>query len=129
MAAGHASLAYIYLSYDWDFPAAGREFQRAIELNPGYATAHHWYAHYWLAMGEPDKALAEAHKALLQDPLSLVNNTTVGWTLYHAHRFDEAIEQYRKTLNLDESFSMAHCTLGMALAQKHLYQEALAEFD
>src|SRR5205823_4135493 len=59
LAEGHTSLAYVSLSYDWDFTAAEREFRRAIELNPGYATAHHWYAHYFLARGQPEQALAE----------------------------------------------------------------------
>ncbi|HUI57131.1 MAG TPA: winged helix-turn-helix domain-containing protein, partial [Bryobacteraceae bacterium] len=56
LAEGHTSLGYVRLSYDWNLAAAQREFQRATELNPGYATAHHWYAHYWLAMAEPEKA-------------------------------------------------------------------------
>lgn len=72
LADGHTSLGYVRLAFDWDFPAAQHEFQRALELNPGYATAHHWYAHYWLAMAQPEKALAEMQRAQLQDPFSLV---------------------------------------------------------
>jgi tetratricopeptide (TPR) repeat protein len=129
MAEGHASLAYVYLSYDWDLPAAAREFQRAIALNPGYATAHHWYAHYWLAAGNVEQALAEAGKALQLDPLSIIINTSVGWCLYHGRRYPEAIEQYRNTLKLDDRFAVAHCALGMALVQERQFAAADAEFD
>jgi tetratricopeptide (TPR) repeat protein len=129
LAEGHTSLAYVKLSYDWDFAAAEVEFKRAIDLNPGYATAHHWYAHYFLAKSQPEKALAEVRRARALDPLSLSINVGLGWCLYHAHRYDEAIQQYRSTLELDPSFSLAHSTLGMAYVQKRLYPEALAEFD
>jgi TolB-like protein/DNA-binding winged helix-turn-helix (wHTH) protein/Tfp pilus assembly protein PilF len=129
LADGHTSLAYVKLSYDWDFAAAELEFKRAIDLNPGYATAHHWYAHYFLARSQPEKALAEVRRAVALDPLSLSINVGLGWCLYHAHRFDEAIQQYRSTLDLNPTFSLAHSTLGMAYVQKRLYAEALAEFN
>jgi tetratricopeptide (TPR) repeat protein len=129
LAEGHTSLAYVRLSYDWDFAAAELEFKRAIDLNPGYATAHHWYAHYFLAKSQPEKALAEVRRALVLDPLSLSINVGLGWCLYHAHRYDEAIQQYRSTLDLNPTFALAHSTLGMAYVQKRLYTEALAEFN
>jgi TolB-like protein/DNA-binding winged helix-turn-helix (wHTH) protein/Tfp pilus assembly protein PilF len=129
LAEGHTSLAYVKLSYDWDFAAAELEFKRAIDLNPGYATAHHWYAHYFLAKSQPEKALAEVRRALALDPLSLSINVGLGWCLYHAHRYDEAIQQYRSTLDLNPTFSLAHSTLGMTYVQKRLYPEALAEFN
>jgi TolB-like protein/DNA-binding winged helix-turn-helix (wHTH) protein len=129
LAEGHTSLAYVKLSYDWDLPGAEREFKRAIDLNPGYATAHHWYAHYLLASAQPERALAEIRRAQVLDPLSLSINVGLGWCLYHAHRYDEAIQQYRSTLAIDPNFSLAHATLGMALVQKHSYDEAMAEFN
>jgi TolB-like protein/DNA-binding winged helix-turn-helix (wHTH) protein/Tfp pilus assembly protein PilF len=129
LAEGHTSLAYVKLSYDWDLTAAEREFKRAINLNPGYATAHHWYAHYFLASSQPEKALAEVRRAVVLDPLSLSINVGLGWCLYHAHRYDEAIQQYRSTLDISPNFSLAHSTLGMAYVQKRLYNEALAEFN
>jgi Tfp pilus assembly protein PilF len=129
LAEGHTSLGYVLMSYDWDLPAAAREFRRAIELNPGYATAHHWYGHYWLAAGSPDRALEEMRLARLSDPRYTVINTGLGWCLYHARRFDEAIEQYRATLSLDPNFQLAHCTLGMALARRQRYGEAFSEFQ
>jgi TolB-like protein/DNA-binding winged helix-turn-helix (wHTH) protein/Tfp pilus assembly protein PilF len=129
LAEGHTSLAYVKLSYDWDLDAAEREFKRAIELNPRYATAHHWYAHYFLAKGQPEQALAEVRRAQVLDPLSFIINVGVGWCLYHARRYDDAIQQYRKALDLNPDFPLTHCTLGMALVQKKLYEEALAEFN
>ena len=98
-------------------------------MNPGYATAHHWYAHYWLAAGNTEAALDEANKALRLDPLSSIINTSVGWCLYHARRYPEAIDQYRNTLKLDDRFAVAHCALGMALVQERQFASADAEFD
>jgi len=129
LAEGHTSLAYVRLSYDWDLDGAEREFKRAIDLNPGYATAHHWYAHYFLARGQTEQALAEVRRAQVLDPLSFSINVGLGWCLYHARRYNEAIQQYRSTLDINPSFSLAYCTLGMAYAQKQLYAEALAEFN
>ncbi|PYT19773.1 MAG: hypothetical protein DMG58_35545 [Acidobacteria bacterium] len=92
-------------------------------------TAHHWYAHYFLAKAQPEQALTEVKRAQVLDPLSFSINVGLGWCLYHARRYDEAIEQYRSTLAIDPNFSLAHCTLGMACVQKQLYAEALAEFS
>ncbi|MGC9969808.1 MAG: tetratricopeptide repeat protein [Bryobacteraceae bacterium] len=128
LAEGHASLAYARLSYDWDLPGAEKEFRRAIELNPGYATAHHWYSHYYLAAGKLDKALAEMNKARELDPLSLVINVGAGWCYYYSRQYDRAIEAYRRTLELEPGFALAHQTLGMAYEQKGLHREAIAEF-
>src|SRR4029077_12830411 len=99
------------------------------DLNPGYATAHHWYAHYFLARGQTEQALSEVRRAQVLDPLSFSINVGLGWCLYHARRYDDAIQQYRSTLDINPSFSLAYCTLGMAYAQKQLYAEALAEFN
>jgi tetratricopeptide (TPR) repeat protein len=129
LAEGHTSLGYVRLSYDWDLAAAESEFKRAIDLNPGYATAHHWHAHYFLAKAQTEQALVEIKRAQRLDPLSFSINVGLGWCLYHARRYDDAIAQYRSTLEIDPNFSLAHCTLGMALAQKQLYEDALAEFD
>ena len=126
---GHTSLAYVRQSYDWDLDAAEREFKRAIELNPGYATAHHWYAHFFLAKGQPEQALAEIQRARALDPLSLMINIGVGWCYYHARRYDEAIQQYRATLELNPSLSLAHVTLAMAYEGKQQYADAIAEYN
>ncbi len=129
LAEGHASLGYTHLSYDWDLDAAEREFKRAIELNPGYATAHHWYAHYFLARAQPEQALAEMKKAQVLDPLSVIIKMGVGWCLYHGRRYDEAIAQYRTTLEMNPNFSLAHCALGMAYEGKKSYSDAIAAFS
>jgi tetratricopeptide (TPR) repeat protein len=129
LAEAHASLAYILLTYDWDWSAAEREFRRALDLNPGYATAHHWYAHYLLAQGRTDLALREMRTALDREPLSLAINTGVGWCLYLKRQYDEAVEQYRKTLEMDPNFVLAQIMLGMAHERRGSYPEAIRAFQ
>jgi TolB-like protein/DNA-binding winged helix-turn-helix (wHTH) protein/Tfp pilus assembly protein PilF len=129
LAEGHTSLGYVMLSYDWDLKGARREFDRAIALNPGYATAHHWFAHYWLAMGQPAKALKESLKAQSLDPSSPVINVGVGWCFYHGRRFDEAIKEYRAALEISPDFGLAHAVLGMALEHSGAYAQAIEEFN
>jgi DNA-binding winged helix-turn-helix (wHTH) protein/TolB-like protein/Tfp pilus assembly protein PilF len=128
LAEAHTSLGYILLSYDWDLPAAKREFEQAIALNPGYATAHHWFAHYWLAAGQPKKALEEIGTAQFFDPQSLVINAGVGWRRYYAGQYRAAIDQYLETLTLDPDFAMGHALLGMAYEQTGAWADAEAEF-
>jgi len=129
LAEAHASLAYALLSYDWNLPEAAKEFQRAVDLNPGYATAHHWRGHYFMAAGQLDQALAEMDKAQELDPLSHVINVGVGWCYYYSRQYDRAIAAYRRTLDLEPNFPLAHYTLGLAYEQKKLYPEAIAEFQ
>jgi TolB-like protein/DNA-binding winged helix-turn-helix (wHTH) protein/Tfp pilus assembly protein PilF len=129
LAEAHTSLAYVTMAYDWDLEPAEREFQQAIRCNPGYATARHWHAHCLLAAGRLEEASAEMRQAQNLDPLSLPVNVGVGWCSYFARRYDDAINQYRKTLELEPNFALAHQTLGMALAQKHDYPKAIAEFQ
>jgi len=105
------------------------QFEQAVAVNPGYATAHHWYAHYWLAMAQPNKALDEVGKAQLLDPQSLVINAGVGWCLYHAHQYGVAIEQYRTTLKIAPEFALGHALLGMAYEQNGAYSDAEVEFN
>jgi eukaryotic-like serine/threonine-protein kinase len=130
LAEAHTALAYVLLNYYWDFPEANREFQRAIALNPNYATAHQWYGNgYLLAiMGRFDEAIAEGKRALELDPLSLIVNSDLGQDYYFARQFDKAIEQLRKNVEIDPSFYMAHANLGMAYEAKGSFQEALAEY-
>lgn len=126
LAEAHTSLAMAHLYYDWDWAAAEREFKKAIELNPNYATAHHWYHEYLTAMGRFEEQMAEVLHAEELDPLSLIINTDVGWGLYYARKYDEAIEQLKRTLELDANFAVAHLMLGMAEAQKKRVGEARA---
>jgi tetratricopeptide (TPR) repeat protein len=118
LAEAHTSLAYSQLYYEWDWPAAERGFQRALAINPNYATAHHWYHELLTATGRSEEQMAEILLAQELDPLSLIINTDVGWGLYFSRSFDQAIEQLHRTLELDANFAVAHLMLGLALAQK-----------
>jgi len=124
----HTSLAFSLDVFDWDWESAEREFRRAIELNPGYATAHHWYAWHLSEMGRNSEAVAEMRKAENLDPLSLIISADIAEILLVAHLNDEAIEQSRKTLIMDPNFAIGHYELGQAFVQKHSYNEAIAEF-
>jgi TolB-like protein/Tfp pilus assembly protein PilF len=128
LAEAHSGFARV-LSYDFDIVGSISEFQRAIGLNPNYATAHQWYGRQALAaFGRFDEAIAEGKRAIELDPLSPVINTDLGHTLINAHRYDEAIAQVRKTLEIDPAFYYAHDTLGMALELKGDLAAAIAEY-
>jgi TolB-like protein/DNA-binding winged helix-turn-helix (wHTH) protein/Tfp pilus assembly protein PilF len=125
----HNSLAFCLDGFDWDFNSAGKEFQRAIELNPGYATAHHWYAWHLSLLGRYDEAIAEMKKAENLDPLSLIINADLAELLVLAHSYDESIRQSRKTIEMDPNFALAHNQLAQAYLQKHMNDEAIAELQ
>jgi len=125
----HNSLAFVLDGFDWDFDSAGKEFQRAIELNPGYATAHHWYAWHLSLLGRYDEAIAEMRKAENLDPLSLIINSDLAELLVLAHSYDESMQQSRKTIEMDPNFALAHSQLAQAYLQKHMYAEAVAELQ
>ena len=126
----HTSLAQVLCYFDFDFSQATREFQRAIELNPNYATAHQWYGNSDLvALARFDDATAEVKRAIELDPLSLVINTDLGTTYYRARRYDEAIEQLRKTLEMDPGFYYARWNLGSALVAKGDLDAAIGEYQ
>ena len=129
LAEAHTSLAFIKAHYDWDWSGAEREFQRAIELNPTYADAHHFNGIALAQMGRLDEAVAELKRALELDPLSLGINRDWGMAFYLSRHYDQAIEQYRKTLELDPNFIAAHNVLGMAYVQKSMYKEAIADSE
>jgi tetratricopeptide (TPR) repeat protein len=125
----HNSLAFCLDGFDWDFDSAGKEFRRAIELNPGYATAHHWYAWHLSLLGRYDEAIAEMRKAEILDPLSLIINADLAELLSLAHSYDESIRQSRKTIEMDPNFALAHNHLGQAYLQKYMNDEAIAELQ
>jgi TolB-like protein/Tfp pilus assembly protein PilF len=129
LAEAHVSTGWVSAWYDWDWAAAGKHFERAIELNPASPQAHLEYANYLSALGRLNESMTETKRALDLDPVSpLINFAMVG-QLYLARRFDEAIEQARKTLDMDPSFTLTHLELGFAYAAKGMYREALAEFE
>jgi TolB-like protein/Flp pilus assembly protein TadD len=125
----HTSLAVCLDGFDWDFDTAEKEFQRAIELNPGYATAHHWYAWHLSHIGRNKEAIAEMRKAEDLDPLSLIIKTELAELLVLAHSYDESIRQSRKTIEMDPNFALAHNQLGQAYFQKQMYEPAIAELE
>ena len=129
LADAHTSLGQILLFYDLDLAGSTKEFERAIALNPNYATAHHWYGSGPpLEVGEFDRAIAELRRAQQLDPLSLIINADLGVAFTTARRYDEAIAQLRKTIEMDPRFYYAHWNLGVALELKGELREALAEY-
>ena len=129
LAEAHTSLAQVLVSYDFDFEGSTREFERAIALNPNYATAHHWYGSGPpLSLGEFDRAIAELKRAQQLDPLSLIINADLGSGFVTARRYDDAIAQLRKTIEMDPHFYYAHWNLGEALELKGQLREAFAEY-
>jgi TolB-like protein/DNA-binding winged helix-turn-helix (wHTH) protein/Tfp pilus assembly protein PilF len=124
----HTSLAFILDLYDWDWVSAEKEYKRALALNPGYATAHQWYAAHLMVMGRNDEAIAEFRKAESLDPLSPIISADLADMLCVAHLYDESMEQTQKTLEMHPYFAVAHYQLGQALVQKHKNDEAIAEF-
>ncbi|MGA7622692.1 MAG: tetratricopeptide repeat protein [Candidatus Acidiferrales bacterium] len=125
----HNSLAFCLDAFDWDLDSAGKEFQRSIELNPGYATAHHWYAWHLSLLGRYDEALVQMRIAQNLDPLSLIINSDLAELLVIARSYDESIRQSRKTIEMDPNFALAHNQLGVAYLQKHMQDEAVAELQ
>jgi TolB-like protein/DNA-binding winged helix-turn-helix (wHTH) protein/Flp pilus assembly protein TadD len=125
----HNSLAFCLDGFDWNFDAAGTEFQRAIDLNPSYATAHHWYAWHLSLFGRYDEAIAEMRKAENLDPLSLIINADLAELLVIAHSYDESIQQSLKVIEMDPDFALAHNQLGQAYLQKHMHEQAVAELQ
>jgi TolB-like protein/DNA-binding winged helix-turn-helix (wHTH) protein/Flp pilus assembly protein TadD len=126
LAEAHLAMSNVY-SFEWRWLEGAKAQERARALNPGYATAHHWYALYLALLGRSERALAEIQRARELDPLSLVINTDVGWVYYLARRYTEAIAQYQKTLELDPSFTLAHFDLALAYAQMGQHEAAIAE--
>jgi serine/threonine-protein kinase len=113
LAEGHASLAFIAFRFDWDWPRAEAEFERALALNPGHAQTRQWHAMFLAARSRLDAALAEMRVALELDPLSLVVQTGIGRILHFARRFDEAIAQYEHVLETNPSFGQAYLDLAL----------------
>jgi len=130
LAEAHTSLAAALVWFDWDWEASEREFKRAIELNPHYAVAHHWYGSVLLsAQGRFDEALASERRALELEPLSLVINSNLGFICYQAGRFDEAKGHLLRTLEMDDNFVYARFHLGLCHAHLGSYDQAIAELE
>src|SRR5262249_44835749 len=129
LAEAHASAAKLMSSYEFDQHGSIAGFERAIQLNPNYATAHHWFSSGPLqALGEFDRAVAEGKRAVELDPLSVINNADLSWVYFSARRYDEAIAQARKTIEIEPGFFLAHEYLGQALQLKGQLPDAIAEY-
>jgi TolB-like protein/DNA-binding winged helix-turn-helix (wHTH) protein len=128
MAEAHASLGFVKLLYDWNPAEAELEFRRAIELDSNYPTGHHWYAYDLAAMGRMDEAVREIRRAQELDPLSLIINTDIGQILFFARRYDEAIAQCQKTIDLDPRFGQAYWYQGLIYEKKGMLDQAVDAF-
>jgi TolB-like protein/tetratricopeptide (TPR) repeat protein len=125
----HGTLGFFRFLYDWDFMDAEREFERAIELSPNYAEAHHWYAIYLANLGRHEEADREARRAIELDPLSLLMNLTPALNFYLARQYDRAIEQLQRVIEMETNFVAARSVRGSVLVQKGMYEEAMAEYQ
>jgi TolB-like protein/DNA-binding winged helix-turn-helix (wHTH) protein/Tfp pilus assembly protein PilF len=126
LAEAHTSLAMVHLLYEWDLSACEKEFKRAIELDPNYTAAHHWYSHCLLPLGRTDESLAESQRALELEPLQLLVGIHLGRHYLYARQYDQAIEQFRRTLELDPAFPQAQRYAAWAYLQKGMHPEAIA---
>jgi len=123
----HVALANLKRDVDWDFAAAEHEYKRAIELNPNYATAHQWYADFLASMGRHEEAVIETNKAHEIDPFSRTISAMIGMRFFEARRFDEAIAQYKKVIEMEPNYPIVHAFLAHAYEAKGMNSEAIAE--
>src|SRR5437899_2822624 len=129
LAEAQTSLATVRFNYDWDWAGAASGFQRSIALNPSYATAYQRYSLYLMAMGRTNESLVQMTRARELDPLSISMNFSLGWRLYMARKYDQAIEQLQNTLEMDPNFALPRMVLGQAYEQKNTYPQALSELQ
>jgi TolB-like protein len=125
----HTTLAFAQMHYDRDLRAAGATFKRAFELNANYLHANHWYSHYLMAQGRVDESLSFSRRALELDPLDLIINVHMAWHYWLARDADEALLQCEKTRELDQNSIWPGFFAGLALEQKGMYGESIAEFQ
>jgi TolB-like protein/Tfp pilus assembly protein PilF len=125
----HSVLANVSYSYDWDFDAAEREFQRALNLGQNDPTAHLWFSHYCEVRNRLQQALEENSRTLALDPVSPLFNTVRAEILYNARQYDAAIAQARRTIDQYPTYPLAYIWLGSAYREKKMYSEALDQFS
>jgi len=127
LAEAHVALGHIRLWLDWEWAGAEIEFKQGIALNANSALAHDQYAMYLAAMGRLGEAISEARRAQTLDALSPIVNTDLGWCLLYAGRGSEAVDQFRRTLEIDPKYVSARWGLGASYAQQRAFKEAAAE--
>src|SRR6202041_497465 len=123
----HAALAAVLWLYDWQWHEAQKEFKRSLELNRTYPTANHWHAEYVMTMGRQIEAIALMKKSQTLDPLSIIINVAIGWANYMARRYDEALEQFLQTVELDPNYPVTHWFLGLLYRAAGRYELAITE--
>ncbi len=128
LAEAHASLGQVLQTYDYDFAGAEREYKRALELNPNYASAHQWYAELLTNVGRFDESSIEIERAIELDPFSLVINRERGGLRFYAREYDKCIDLLQKAVALDPNFSGFHYDLSSAYQMKGNYPESVKEF-
>jgi TolB-like protein/DNA-binding winged helix-turn-helix (wHTH) protein/Flp pilus assembly protein TadD len=129
LAEAQTSLAYATFLYDWDWPGSEQRFRRAIELDPNYATAHHFYSVYLMAAGRFAEAQVEIRRAQELDPLSLIINSVVGWIYYETRQYDQAIQQCERAVEMDPTYAPALLDLGTIYLKTGDYKKALVQFE
>jgi TolB-like protein/Tfp pilus assembly protein PilF len=129
LAVAHADLGAVYWYYDWNWPAAEKEFKRAIELDPDGSLSHEMYGWYLVTMGRVDEGIAELKRGQQLDPLAQERTSVLGWNLYLARRYDESIEQHRKAIELEPDYWPGYSFMGSAIAQKGRWPEAIEAFQ
>lgn len=125
----HTSLAFTHTLYNWDWQSAEKEFLLALELNPGYATAHHWYSEFLMATGRFEEGIAQARKAQRFDPLGLIINTLLGMAYFLSGDFDRSIAECKKTLKMAPDYLPVYIWLGLSYCKKGMYNEAIGLFQ
>jgi TolB-like protein/DNA-binding winged helix-turn-helix (wHTH) protein/Tfp pilus assembly protein PilF len=128
LAEAHTALALVVQTYDWDWSTAEREYRRAIELNPNYATAHHWYAEHLMWRGRFEEALRESERARRLDPLSVIIAADNAVILYCSRQYDRAIEKFRAAREMEPGFPRAEMIV-TPYAEKGMFTEALADLE
>ena len=129
LADGHTSRARIALNYELDWAKAEKGYRRALELNPGYANAHHWYGYYLLLTGRLKEAEGEMRRALELDPLSPIINANIGMCFYVGRQYDAAMAHWQKALEMHRSYQLLHEYMTAAYVGKKMYREAVAELQ
>lgn len=124
-AEAHTSLAFASMHYDWEWKLAETQFQRALKLNPGYANLRHWHSHYLTATGRHEESFAESLAVLELDPLDLIINIHLAWHYIMARRYELAVEQIRKTLDMEPSFHWGYFFLALVYEQTGQAGEAV----
>ena len=128
LAEAHTSLAFVLMMHEWEWEEAEREFLQALELNPGYATTHHWYAEYLMAMGRIEEAISHSKRAVELDPLGLIIHVLLGMAYQFARRNEEAVDELTKVLEMEPAYQPVFIWLGQAYLQLGRYVEAIETF-